>query len=235
MKLIYLFHSGFVIEANGCIVILDYYRDANKVVHDIIAQYTGKIYVLSSHSHPDHFSAEILSWKKKNSRVQYIFSNDILDAGLVAKDAAVYLAKSETYSDNLLYIKAFGSTDLGVSFLINLEGKAIFHAGDLNNWHWNEESTAGEIREAESFYLDELSALTNEIKQLDLAMFPVDPRLGKDYTKGAEQFVQALKVDLFAPMHFGEEYQKANAFKTQAEEEGCAFFEITAKGQSVDF
>ncbi|MEI3154718.1 MAG: hypothetical protein V8S95_06185 [Odoribacter sp.] len=42
-------------------------------------------------------------------------------------------------------IKAFGSTDIGISFLIDIDNIRIFHAGDLNNWHWEEESTPEEI------------------------------------------------------------------------------------------
>lgn len=30
---------------------------------------------------------------------------------------------------------AAGSTDSGVSWIVETEGKRIFHAGDLNNWY----------------------------------------------------------------------------------------------------
>ena len=34
-------------------------------------------------------------------------------------------------------IKTLESSDIGVAFLIEIEGKVIYHAGDLNWWHWD--------------------------------------------------------------------------------------------------
>ena len=70
----------------------------------------------------------------------------------------------------------------------------IFHAGDLNNWHWKEESTEGEVREAENAYLAELELLARRTNRVDLATFPVDPRLGQEYMLGAKQFVDHFRV-----------------------------------------
>ena len=43
--------------------------------------------------------------------------------------------------------------------LIDLQGMRLFHAGDLNNWHWSEESTPQEIRKAEGDFLAEIKNL----------------------------------------------------------------------------
>ena len=64
----------------------------------------------------------------------------------------------------------------------------------------------------------------------DAAMFPVDPRLGKDYMRGAQQFVDAIEVDHFIPMHFGEHYAKANAFAPYAHHH---FFPVHQRGQTM--
>ena len=37
---------------------------------------------------------------------------------------------------NPVDIQAFKSTDQGVAILASLEGRTIYHAGDLNNWVW---------------------------------------------------------------------------------------------------
>jgi len=158
MKVTYIYHSGFAIEYQDITIIIDYFRDSgNKrnegVVHEQLLNRSGKLYVLSSHVHPDHFNSEVLKWKEKRPDIQYVFSKDILDAGKAKIKDAIYLNKLDVYQDDLLKIKAFGSTDIGISFLIELGGKKIFHAGDLNNWHWKEESTLEEIKEAEDNYL----------------------------------------------------------------------------------
>lgn len=94
-------------------------------------------------------------------------------------------------------------------FLIDLQGRRLFHAGDLNNWHWSEESTPQEIRKAEGDFLAEVRELQQTAPAVDVAMFPVDSRIGKDYMRGAEQFVERIKITIFVPMHFSEDYQEA--------------------------
>ena len=133
----------------------------------------------------------------------------------------------------MLEVEAFGSTDLGISFLLRLDGKLIFHAGDLNNWHWKEESTEEEVCEAENTYLAELEILARRTDRMDLVMFPVDPRLGLEYMLGAKQFVDRFRVGMFVPMHFDEEYVRANAFREYAESRGVRFVELTYRGEEV--
>jgi L-ascorbate metabolism protein UlaG (beta-lactamase superfamily) len=204
-------------------------------VENSLVFFPGKIYALSTHWHPDHFSKHILAWKEVRPDIEFIFSKDILKKKLASPDEAIYLKKGDIYQDNNIYIKAFGSTDVGISFLIETEGKRIFHAGDLNNWHWDEESTPEEIQKAERQYLRELKTIAREVNSLDLAMFPVDCQLGKNYMRGAEQFVAAVPTALFSPMHFGATYQQANAFRTYAENAGCRFVAWSKTGESIVF
>ncbi|NDV94070.1 MBL fold metallo-hydrolase [Dysgonomonas sp. 521] len=240
MKLTYIYHSGYAIEGDGFTIIVDYYKDSSDIpgegiVHKELLKKEGKLYVLCTHSHHDHFNKEVLKWKWEHPNVVYIFSKDILKHKKAKDRDAIYLDKSDTYRDETLFIQAFGSTDLGVSFLIKTADKTIFHAGDLNNWHWNEESTKEEIDEAEAFYQDELNLLASKVKHLDLAMFPIDPRLGKDYMKGAEQFISAIQTDIFAPMHFAEAYEQAAAFAGYAESKNCKFIRWKHRGENIVF
>lgn len=236
MKLTYIYHSCFALEGEGITVLLDYYRDTEKgIVRDYLLKRPGRLYVLSTHFHADHFNPEILQWKEERPDIIYIFSKDILRHRRAGKEDALYLKKLDTYTDDFVKIKAYGSTDVGVSFFIEAEGKKIFHAGDLNNWHWNEESTPEEIETAEKAYLGELKIITKDITAVDLAMFPVDPRLGKDYMRGAEQFVDKVGTGTFVPMHFDGAYDKANAFKAYAEAKGCRFISLTHEGQTIEF
>ncbi|MBD8388782.1 MBL fold metallo-hydrolase [Dysgonomonas sp. BGC7] len=241
MKLTYIYHSGFAIEGDGFTIIIDYYKDTSDnpnegLVHKELLKKAGKLYVLSTHSHYDHFNKEILKWQKERNDIIYILSKDIYDNQKAGDDAGLYMNKLETYRDSTLSIQAFGSTDLGGSFLIRVQGKTIFHAGDLNNWHWNEESTPEEVKEAEEFYMNELNLLADNVNHLNLAMFPIDKRLGKDYMKGAEQFVKRIKTDIFAPMHFSENgYESAAAFAPIAEANGTKCICWMHRGESIDF
>lgn len=239
MKLTYIYHSCYLIEGDNVVFIFDYYKDTdgknNGLVHQEIRNSIKPIYVFSSHAHPDHFNPGILNWKNINPDIRFLFSRDIEAWMKTEVEGISYLDKSEEYNDRLLYVKAYGSTDIGISFYIETEGKRIFHAGDLNNWHWNEESTSEESKECENNFLKEMDFLMKDVKSVDLAMFPVDPRLGKDYMRGAEQFIDRIETGCFAPMHFGNNYKEAAAFRPIAEAKGCRYALWTFCGQSIDF
>ncbi|NDV69622.1 MBL fold metallo-hydrolase [Dysgonomonas sp. 25] len=236
MKLTYIYHSGFVLEFDDFAIIIDYYKSMDKRTDEYLEQLlaSGKLlYVLVSHSHHDHFNPDILRWETPMEDIIYIFSKDLLDEGKSKVGDAFYLQKTETYEDRFLKIKAYGSTDLGISFYIEVEGKRYFHAGDLNNWHWNEESTAKEVEEAEDFYHNELAEISKEVKHLDLAIFPIDARLGKDFMKGAREFIEAIQTDVLAPMHFTASPDKIKLFEPIAHKHHCQYICWKSTGESI--
>lgn len=55
MKLTYIFHSGFAVETQSCVLVFDYWMDPADCMPVILSN--GKpVYVLVSHFHEDHFS-----------------------------------------------------------------------------------------------------------------------------------------------------------------------------------
>lgn len=235
MEIIYLHHSGFVIKTNDVVLIIDFFEDSESescgVVHDKILHEDVPLYVLSSHFHADHFNRQILGWKDAKDDIKYIFSHDIYKRRRVKKDAAVWLKKGEVYADNHIKVTAFGSTDVGISFMIELEGKTLFHAGDLNNWHWMDESPEKEWKRDEQKFLEELHLIQEQYGQVDVAMFPIDPRLGKEYMRGGKQFIRAIRTSTFIPMHFWNDYAAANVFQEYARLHSVNAPEIRHRGQ----
>ena len=240
MRLIYIYHSGFAIEADGFSILIDYMKDTGIApdkgyVHDELLHRPGRLYVLSSHFHPDHFNPEVLTWKQQKEDICYVFSKDILKRKRAQAGDAHFMNKGDVYEDENLTIKAFGSTDVGISFLIKVEDRLLFHAGDLNNWHWKDESTPVESAMAERHYLDELEILAKETTHLDLAMFPVDPRIGTDFMRGAQQFVDRIQTDVFVPMHFWERPAEVESFGPYARSRGTRYILISVPGEGTDF
>ena len=45
-------------------------------------------------------------------------------------------------------IRTLRSTDEGVAFVVHYAGKTIYHAGDLNWWHWEGEPDEKKYRDA---------------------------------------------------------------------------------------
>jgi hypothetical protein len=236
MKLTYIFHSCFALEADCCNVLFDFYKDTDETdgfVYGELLKSDKPLYVLSSHSHFDHFNPEILTWAENRNNIYFVLSKDIRGKKGIDFDDAFYIDKGEEYKDENLYIKAFGSTDVGVSFYIRIEGKKFFHAGDLNNWHWMDESTKEEVKKAEDFYHRELNDVAREVSSLDVVMFPVDPGLGTDFFRGAREFITKIPCDILIPMHFGNEFSKIKPFEDVAKLAGCRYIPLNEKGQTI--
>lgn len=137
MKLYYIFHSCFMLEAEQCVIIFDYWKDSPDGDVKHMLEHTDKrVYFMASHFHEDHFNPEIFSLNVPNGQKRIILSRDIVRRHRAKEtDADVLLRRGDTYSDDMISVKAFGSTDAGVSFMVETDGKKVFHAGDLNNWH----------------------------------------------------------------------------------------------------
>jgi len=236
MRIAYLYHSGFALQFEKISVVIDYYSPGTSQpgLVDVLTDSSRKLYVLSSHGHADHFDTQILGFERTHGDTAYVLSRDIAAVIGTTPANVVYIGDGESYDDGDIKIQAFGSTDEGVSFLIHADGKSVFHAGDLNNWHWNEEATPEESALYEANYLAELEKIAACATSVDVAMFPVDPRLGKDFSRGAEQFVAKIKTAHFIPMHFGARYGTANSAKQAVERHGASFHEIHCKGHVLD-
>jgi L-ascorbate metabolism protein UlaG (beta-lactamase superfamily) len=185
----YLSHSGYVVETDKIIMIFDY---VNGILPSKYLKSDKQCCFFITHHHSDHFSQSVFSYKKT-----VVMSDDInLDSFFnVFKVRAGDMLVCDKIS-----VKVFGSTDEGVSFLVSDGDVNIFHAGDLNNWHWKDESTSEEIEFAQKSFLDIVAQVAEY--PIDIAMFPVDARMGSEFDLGARQFVDRCQPTHFFPMHF---------------------------------
>jgi L-ascorbate metabolism protein UlaG (beta-lactamase superfamily) len=248
MTLTYVFHSCFVLETDKSILIFDYWIDSNGIVPSFLKK-DKPIYVFSSHFHEDHFNKAIFEWRKQHENITYILSKDVYKHRRANKeDADVWLAKGGTWSDGTISVCALGSTDSGVSWIVETEGKRIFHAGDLNNWYAKFLSDDNpdqlrysfEMEEAfnpvthEKQFLGELKDIRKVSGSFDVVMFPIDGRIGNGYTLGARQFIEKFKVGLFVPMHFTTGFESSWRMKEFTDKKGIPFWEITREGETIE-
>lgn len=223
IQLTYIWHDCFVLETADATVVFDYYRDNDEARSPDCPKFLDNIrsdvplYILVSHHHKDHFTRQIFKWKHKAVNVRFLLSRDTEKSvrhllrpnsmyNGVKPDAeqVIVLRPGESFKDDIISVEAFGSTDIGNSYVVKISGKVVFHSGDLNAWVWKDESTKAEvdaeIRKYEMILNDISEALTDD--KIDLAMFPVDSRIGTDYWEGAKIFTRRFDVDVFVPMHF---------------------------------
>jgi L-ascorbate metabolism protein UlaG (beta-lactamase superfamily) len=184
----------------------------------------------------------------KRSSPSWYFSKDIYKHRRASKeDADVWLAKGGTWSDDTISVWALGSTDSGVSWIVETEGKRIFHAGDLNNWYakflsddnpdqlrysFEMEETFNPIAHEKQF-LGELKDIRKVADSFDVVMFPIDGRVGNGYTLGGRQFIERFKVGLFVPMHFTTGFESSWRMKEFTDEKNISFWEISREGETI--
>ena len=210
----YIYHSAFVIELEKSILIFDFYKfpsnkkkEKEKFFNRFIKRTDKKVYVFVTHSHPDHFNREVLTWLEINENIKYILSDDIK----IYKHKNFYFTKEDdSFELDNLKINTFGSTDLGSSFYINTENKNIFHSGDLHFWHW-EDDTLEEEKTMYDAYMVQLEKI-KKLDRIDIAFVPVDPRLGVNTLEGVELFYKILKPRIIIPMHFSNDYSQMKNF-----------------------
>ena len=213
MKITCIGHSGFLVELNSCNLIFDYFKDTCGVV---TPQILGKkTFVFVSHVHADHYSRKIFKWSEQGD-ITYILESGchiphsapqgVVKIGEGEEISIEYGANGENSKNDKdgeeghIKVKTYGSTDIGVSFLVETDGLNIFHAGDLNCWYWEDESTPEELIDDENRYLDIIKDIAGQ--KIDIAFMPEDPRLGKHSGRGIKQFEEIVAPARIIPMHF---------------------------------
>lgn len=213
MKITFIYHSSFSVELERSVLIFDYYGEGKLPA----MPEDKKIYFLNSHSHQDHFNREILKWKDKFKNAEYILSRDIRFRPGERKEWMHSVKPREKYDLGTLHIETLRSTDMGVAFVVETEGKRIYHAGDLNWWHWEGEDKAWNNNMAAN-YRHEIDRL--EGQTFNAAFVPLDPRLGDAYDWGMKYFLEKANADAVFPMHCWGQYEVCQKVQDQPEMKG---------------
>lgn len=199
MKITYLDHSGFAVEYKKYVLIFDWYKgklpefDSEK-----------EIYVFSSHSHYDHFDRKIFELENIYPNIRYVLSADITEKPVPSK--VWFVIADKEYRIGNLKVQTLHSTDAGVAFLVYVDDRIIYHAGDLNWWHWEEESEYYN-EQMRMDYQKEIHKLKNI--RIDVAFVPLDPRQEEQYYWGLDYFMKHTDTDteLVFPMHMWGHYE----------------------------
>jgi len=203
MKIWYLYHSGFAVQTESRFLVFDYWRDTPKgagLESGVINAASLKdkdVIVFSSHVHGDHFNRGILSWKKDIPNMRLVLSDDI-----PRQEGAIMIGPGQTVTEPDFTVRALESTDAGVAFILDIDGKRIYHAGDLHWWHWEGEPD-DDNRAMEKKFKEQIKLLGDT--PVDLAFIPLDPRLEDQYAWGFDYLMREADIRRAAPMHFGDD------------------------------
>lgn len=237
LRITYLYNSGFLVETENHVLIFDYCLAStpdptNQIIENALKR-KAFITVFVSHGHSDHFNPLILRWRVKRRDIKYVFSDDI-----PALDSVISVKSGMEIDLNDIHVTVLPSTDIGVSFLVSVDGFNIYHAGDLNYWNWETEGVATtnyriQQRKAKIAFQQALFPL-NKIK-IDVAFFPLDPQTGKYYDTGALYFINNYSPDIFVPMHFRQNYAVCSELKRKLTSCDSQIFCISHKRQVFEY
>ncbi len=222
MRIIYVYHNCFIVDLGEITLVFDVPEVeflGEKGFQIVLENITGKkTIVFESHGHWDHYSGEIFKLVDEASDIKYFLSHDIVEKNpqIMSEDTArkiVVVKPHERHTLENCTVTTFRSTDIGVAYLVEVEGVKIYHSGDLACWTWNHlpDYIRNAIRET---FLSEISKVAEHYP--DVAFIDVDPRI--ENWAGATDFIKIVAPKYIVPMHLWGKTHLIEVFEKEVEE-----------------
>lgn len=213
MRVKFICHSGYYIEGEENCLLFDYWKG------DLPQAPAGKrLWIFASHHHPDHYDAAAFRYGETVPDTHYFLGCDVTlnmaNREKMGVTDEIFARCHRMHKDDVLNIggisvRAIRSTDMGVAFCVEFEGKRIYHGGDHNLWIWHEDA---------NFDRSQVHKFYEEIEKIrglafDAAFLPLDPRLGDEYWRGFDAFARLIEPRKMFPMHMNDDFDIIRRFK----------------------
>jgi L-ascorbate metabolism protein UlaG (beta-lactamase superfamily) len=240
VRITYVHHNCFILEIGGRTLLFDYPSEEHRTdaARALVEQKVAgaDLWVVVSHSHPDHCTPEVAAFAGSAARCTFIVSYDVpdmypefeYDAGL---DVTV-LDPDEPAVVQGVPVQAFESTDLGVGFLFSFPGCGVYFGGDVAAWVWDRLDSRSRAA-GQAYFNATLAELAR--KGVDIAFSNTDKRL--ENWAGGLEFVRTVRPRVFVPMHVFGKTQWVREFADLLHEKGGmpeTLFVYQRTGDSLD-
>ncbi len=199
LQVTYLEHSAWLVTKNDQAWLFDYGQlPKRQKALDLADLGQKQLSVFFSHLHQDHWQADLArqALDRPGSKVFLgITTPTEKPSGL---PGLITMLPRTSYKDGQLTVLASGSTDQGVSFLVQQAGLLIYHGGDLAVW----DNTA----QYQDGYRQEIDWLAGQLGQAQplLAFIPVSTSDGyqeEPLLAGISYFLRKIRPRYILPMH----------------------------------
>lgn len=201
LQVTYIYHSGFCVETGNSYYIFDYYKGQLPTLDG-----QKRVYVFASHFHDDHYNPRIFALLDQQgipqNNIEAVLAADIRKRNYPEDIKVLRVSGNRRYTlSDGTQVETLYSTDSGVAYLITSEDGVIYHAGDLNDWRWEEETEEYNHNMTARFHR-EIDRI--EGRKVDVALLPLDVRQEKDYDRGMLYFLEKVETGCVYPMHYWE-------------------------------
>ena len=233
-QVVYIFHNCFVIHVGERTLLFDCPAPQylpKRSAAALAPELRGRdVTAFVSHSHTDHCHPDLASVCAGAAGARFVFSDDVAELypQSVPPGALVLEPDQAAELDNIC-IETLASNDLGLAFLLEVDGLRVYHGGDLAAWVWDTASAAEQAFTAGFFSaaLERIAA-----RPVDIACTNVDRRLPN--LAGGPEFARRVRPRLLVPMHaFGRTAWLADAAPALAAG-GSSVFLYRRPGDRVD-
>lgn len=190
MRVEYIDNNGYIIETDKAVYVFDFVEG---LLPSTYLRSGKPLILLVSNGNPEFYSESIYVFKKT-----IIYSNDIKQEPY---NKVFQMFPGDMVHLGFAKVHALGSNREGLIYIIEEDGKRFMHAGNFNNWHYQEYSTEKRVEIETSYFLEILDSL-KDFKPLDILIFPVNATMGYNYDHGAKRAIRVLKPKHFFPTQF---------------------------------
>lgn len=231
----FLGHSGFLAELDSACLLFDWSEGKLPPLPE------KPLLVFASHRHQDHFQPKIFMLDDGSREVSFFLGSDLRLTesrkqrwNIPPKTAAHchVLKGGQTAHIGSVTVETLTSTDEGAAFLVACDGHAVYHAGDLNWWHWEGEDPAWN-RNMEANFKRCIEPLRG--RHIDLAFAPLDPRQENAAHWGFRYLLELADIAHIVPMHQWKNPQPTQDFCAEHPQFASTVAPLETPGQTAIF
>jgi len=234
LKIVYVYHDCFILEIDDRVVVFDYPSNIkDREIEFVKSSAKNKtLILLFSHSHADHFNPNFSTLREGVRNFQCIVSYDILESYGELIKRCIVVEPGDQLSISNFKVKVFGSSDQGVSYVLEISDVLLYFAGDNGNWVRDElpEELSTMIK---SKFIETINQIARCYRSIDIVFTPIC--IFCEDLGGVRYVSEKLKPKLLIPMHLRGQIQILNKIAPLLKELARKVFVYEKLGDEIHF
>ncbi len=245
MKITYTGQNGYVVETGIANIVFDFCGGSLPVMSKELP-----LLVFVSHGQALHFDPVIFSFVSEYPNVQFFLSHDILLTEELQKQYGITRSilkkisflpegvrrviplKGKNGENDYIILETIKTCGEGIAWLLNIAGKRVYYAGDMNWWVWENDSRQV-FNQRTARFKHYMETLYN--REIYLAFADLVPEQGKYSRLGIEYLLNTADVANVVPMSFGDKGAEVLVYEQECREKrhSTRILTLTGSGDAM--